>query len=64
MNIIGLYGTIHNDEAISHDSGATLFVDGYHIRSINEERLSRIKEDGSFPHRSIDYVLGLSLIHI
>ena len=58
MKIIGLYGTIENPEAISHDSGATLFVDGYHIRSINEERLSRIKEDGSFPFKSIDYVLG------
>lgn len=27
MKIIGLYGTIENPEAISHDSGATLFVE-------------------------------------
>jgi len=43
---------------LEHDSGATLFVDGKHIRSIEEERLSRFKHDGRFPYRSIDYVLG------
>ena len=53
MNIIGLYGKLEyltesklEEDVDCHDSGATLFVDGYHIRSINEERLSRVKEDG------------------
>ena len=65
MNIIGLYGKLEyltesklEEDVDCHDSGATLFVDGYHIRSINEERLSRVKEDGGFPRKSIDYVLG------
>ena len=61
MNIIGLHSAVlWNEDAFSriHDSGATLFQDGKHIRSIDEARLSRIKYDGSWPHKSIDYVLG------
>tara|TARA_B100001250_G_scaffold397093_1_gene403835 strand:- start:368 stop:2095 length:1728 start_codon:yes stop_codon:yes gene_type:complete len=70
MNIIGIHGSlkeldpgaIHfpNDykRMDEHDSGATLFVDGKHIRSIDEERLSKRKYDGRFPYKSIDYCLG------
>lgn len=65
MKIIGLYGKLEyltesklEEDIACHDSGATLFVDGYHIRSINEERLNRVKEYGGFPEKSIDYVLG------
>ena len=55
MNIIGIHGIDGYDV---HDSGATLFVDGKHIRSICEERLSRRKYEGDFPFGSIDYCLG------
>ena len=41
-----------------HDAGCTLFVDGKHIRSVDEERLSRKKYDGRFPSEAIDYCLG------
>ena len=64
MNIIGMHGALdwepHDLRSLNvvHDSGCTLFVDGKHIRSIDEERLSRIKYDGRFPHKSIDYCLG------
>ena len=65
MKIIGLYGKLEyltesklEEDVACHDSGATLFVDGYHIRSINEERLNRVKEYGGIPEKSIDYVLG------
>ena len=63
MNIIGIHGALdwEPDDLRSlnmvHDSGCTLFVDGKHIRSIDEERLSRRKYDGRFPHKSIDYCL-------
>lgn len=67
MIILGLYGAFdweanqsfdeHNDMTWVHDSGATLFMNGNHICSISEERLTRIKNDGNFPKNSIDYCL-------
>jgi len=61
MYILGLYGAIDwnpltTEDGWIHDSGATLFYNGTHLCSIQEERLSRIKRDGSFPLSSIDYV--------
>ncbi|MBX4195820.1 hypothetical protein KW796_02610, partial [Candidatus Parcubacteria bacterium] len=41
----------------THDSGAVLIKDGKVLAAINEERLSRIKMDGSAPFRSIRKVL-------
>lgn len=38
-------------------SGATLIVDGDVLASVNEERFSRIKNDRSFPKKSIEYCL-------
>tara|TARA_B100001250_G_scaffold391067_1_gene391601 strand:- start:1060 stop:2661 length:1602 start_codon:yes stop_codon:yes gene_type:complete len=62
MNVIGLYGAIgwdsHSDDGWVHDSGATLFVDGKHICSIQEERLTKYKYDGDFPENSIKYCLS------
>jgi carbamoyltransferase len=67
MIILGLYGAFdweanqsfdeHNDMTWVHDSGATLFMNGNHICSISEERLTRIKNDGNFPKNSINYCL-------
>jgi carbamoyltransferase len=60
--ILGINGAIGWNATIPifsvHDSGATLFIDGVHVCSISEERLSRIKLDGNYPQRSIDYVLS------
>ena len=62
MNVIGLYGAIgwdsHSDDGWVHDSGATLFVDGKHICSIQEERLTKYMYDGDFPENSIMYCLS------
>ena len=65
MKVVGLLGALNwkanefdEPNTYVHDAGATLFVNGEHIRSINEERLTRVKDDGSFPRKSIDYVLG------
>jgi carbamoyltransferase len=49
LRILGLH-------ASGHDSGACLVEDGS-IVAIAEERLSRKKNDGSFPHRAIAHVL-------
>jgi predicted NodU family carbamoyl transferase len=73
MNILGLYGAInwnanYNYDEVTqdftwvHDSGATLLINGNHICSISEERLSRIKYDGNFPSKSIDYCLSVGNI--
>lgn len=69
MNVLGLYGSIgwdsnrsfdENGNAVwNHDSGATLFINGKHICSISEERLTRIKYDGDYPQNSIDYCLNV-----
>ena len=48
--------TGHNDAA-QHDAGCSIFIDGKHICSVNEERLSRIKYDGNFPKNAIQYCL-------
>jgi len=72
MIILGIYGGLDwdanksvddfGDRTWLHDSGATLFVNGKHICSITEERLSRIKYDGNYPINSIDYCLSVGNI--
>ena len=61
MKVLGIYGSIGFDgssrESYVHDAGATLFIDGEHLCSIQEERLSGLKYDGRYPEKSIDYVL-------
>lgn len=68
MNILGIYGAVDWDanqlyDKVTHDivhvhhSGATLIMNGNHVCSISEERLSRIKNDGNFPFKSINYCL-------
>ena len=41
----------------SHESSAALFKNGELIAAIAEERLTRVKCEGGFPQRSIDWVL-------
>ena len=45
-------------ELWSHGSSVTLFSNGNHVASISEERLTRIKYDGNFPRKSIEYCLS------
>src|SRR6478736_5517453 len=42
----------------SHDSGIALLRDGILVAAVNEERLSRRKHDGSFPARSLAWLLN------
>ena len=73
MNVLGLYGAIgwnvlisdniqlqqQMDESWTHGSSVTLFKNGNHVCSISEERLSKIKYDGNFPKKSIEYCLSV-----
>jgi len=70
MKILGIYGAfdwdanrsfhpVTQDETWIHDSGATLLINGNHICSISEERLTRIKYEGNFPSKSIEYCLSI-----
>ena len=43
--------------AFYHDSAACLLKDGEIIAAAQEERFTRIKQDGSFPHYAIEYCL-------
>ena len=50
--------------AYYHDSAATLLINGELIAAVQEERFSRLKNDSSFPEKSIHFVLeeaGISL---
>lgn len=47
-----------------HDSSAALVIDGKVVSAVKEERLSRIKHDGAFPKRSIDYCLKNSQLSL
>src|ERR1700745_3860623 len=50
MNILGI-------SAYYHDSAAALLVDGIPVCAVQEERLSRHKNDASFPMSSIEWCL-------
>jgi len=47
-----------------HDSAATLLKDGVIVAAIQEERLTRIKNDSSFPAKSIEQCLKMAGITI
>lgn len=49
MRILGL--------ATMGASAAAIVEDGHVVAAIEEERLTRLKNDGGFPHRAIDCVL-------
>jgi len=73
MNILGIFGAIdwdshksHDEETgtytATHDSGATLFINGKLVSNILEERLTRYKLEGNFPYNSIEYCLSMGNI--
>ena len=47
-----------------HDSAAAIVIDGKVIAAIEEEKLSGIKHDNSFPFKAIEWVLKYSKISI
>jgi carbamoyltransferase len=43
-----------------HDAAAALLIDGTVVAAVEEERISRVKHDASFPARSIDSCLAIA----
>lgn len=43
-----------------HDAGAALVIDGAVVAAVSEERLSRVKRQGGWPHRAVRAVLSLA----
>lgn len=43
-----------------HNSGASVLIDGELVSSVEEERISRIKNDGSYPHSAIAEALSIA----
>ncbi|MGZ4968896.1 MAG: carbamoyltransferase family protein [Methylobacter sp.] len=54
MIILGINDGCH------HNSAASILIDGKLVASVELERISRIKNDGSFPHAAIDEVLAIT----
>lgn len=50
MIIVGLSPTVH-------ESSVGILVDGKLVAAAAEERFTRVKNDGGFPHRALEYVL-------
>lgn len=55
MVILGI-----NGEKRQHNSAASVLIDGKLIASVEEERISRVKGDSAYPHRSIAEVLSIA----
>lgn len=43
-----------------HNSGASVLIEGKLVSSVEEERISRIKNDGGYPHRAIVEALSIA----
>ncbi|MGZ5007576.1 MAG: carbamoyltransferase family protein [Methylobacter sp.] len=54
MIILGINDGCH------HNSAASILIDGKLVASVELERISRIKNDGSFPHDAINEVLAIA----
>ena len=51
MNILGIHD--------GHNSSAALIIDGKIVSAIQEERLTRVKNHGGYPEKSIQEVLKI-----
>lgn len=54
MVILGINDGCH------HNSAAAILVDGKLIASVEQERISRIKNDSAYPHEAIEEVLAIA----
>ena len=61
-SVLGIHGFSASSDRPLHDTGASIVVEGKVIASVNEERLTRVKKDGSFPNNSIKEVFKISNI--
>lgn len=59
MIILGINGGTRQ-----HNSGASVLIDGRLVSSVEEERISRIKNDNGYPHRAIAEALSIAGITV
>ena len=62
MKILGLHGFSSESDYNLHNTGVAIINDGEIIAAVDEERYSRIKIDGSFPHKSLADIYEISNI--
>jgi carbamoyltransferase len=60
MIILGIWGYSADSAGPTHESGACILADGKLLAAVTEERLSRKKNDGSYPFAAIREVLRIS----
>lgn len=61
--VVGLHGFSADKKRLLHDTGVCLVENGRVISAINEERITRIKGDGSFPHHSLKNVFETNQVN-
>jgi len=59
-NVLGIHGFSATSKQHLHDTGAAIIKDGEVIAAVNEERMTRIKTDGSFPFETIKTIFEIT----
>lgn len=62
--ILGIHGFSANSSQQLHNTGVALLKDGEMISAIDEERLSRIKNDGNFPFKALEEICRINNLKI
>jgi carbamoyltransferase len=60
VNVLGIWGWSADSTGPTHESGACVVSDGRLLAAITQERLSRKKNDGSYPFQAIAEVLRIA----
>ena len=58
--ILGLHGFSADSQRQMHDAGVCILIDGEVAAAVDEERLTRVKRDGSFPIRAFQTAIETS----
>ena len=57
-NVLGVQANFLEPDGITNETSASLIVDGKLVSCVAQERISRVKVDGKFPHDAIQDVLN------
>lgn len=64
MIVLGIHGNIIDQNGLVNESSASIVIDGKIVACVSEERISRKKVDGRFPHLAINEVLKIANLNI
>ena len=62
--LIGIHGFSASSHQKLHNTGVALIKDGEIISAIDEERLSRIKNEGSFPFKALEEICRINNLKV